>query len=253
MIKKTITVAISAILLNASVIATTIAGEITLSGSTTVQKRVLEPAAKAIEAATGVKVTVRGTSSGKGFKEILKGQASASIASSSLSSLLSKNKLPNDGTYQQHVIINDIIVPIVHPSNPVSKLSHQQLSDINTGKIKNWKDVGGNNQKIVVITSRKGSATRSVFQKIVMKKAPYKKGVREVSSTRQEVDRVAKFKGGIGAVSEGFVAANPGKVKVVKTDPISRPLCIITKGAPSADLQKVIDYLKTAEAKKYFK
>ena len=253
MVNKTIVVAMSAILLNVGIITTTTAAEITLSGSTTVQKRVLEPAAKAIEAATGIKVTVRGTSSGKGFKEILNGKASASIASSPLSSLLSKNKLSDDGTYQQHVLTSDVIVPIVHPSNPVSALSHEQLSDINIGKVRNWKDVGGNDQKIVVITSKKGSATRSVFQKIVMNKAPYVKGVREVSSTRQEVDRVGKFKGGIGAVSEVFVASNPGKVKVIKTNPISRPLCIITKGAPSADLQKVIDYLQSAEAKKHFK
>jgi hypothetical protein len=57
-----------------------------------------------------------------------------------------------------------------------------------------------------------------------MKKAPYVKGIREVKSTRQEVNLVAKFKGGIGAVSESFVVMNPG---VVKTDTISRPLSFI--------------------------
>ena len=253
MIKKTIAMAMGAILLNASAVATATATEITLSGSTTVQKRILEPAADSIEAATGVKVSVRGTSSGKGFKEILDGKTSASIASSSLASLLSKNKLPDDNTYQEHTIISDVIVPIVNKSNSVTELTHQQLADINTGKVTNWKDVGGPDMKIVVVTSNKGSATRAVFQKKVMEKAPYVKGVREVSSTRQEVDLVSKFKGGIGAVSEAFVAANPDKVKIVKTDPISRPLNIITKGAPSADLQKVIDYLKTADAKKHFK
>lgn len=229
------------------------AAEITLSGSTTVQKRILEPAASAIEAATGVKITVRGTSSGKGFKKLLSGKSNASIASSSLSSLLKKNNLDDDGTYQAHIITRDLIVPIVHSGNTVNELSFEQLANINTGKIKNWSEVGGSDMKIVVVTSSKGSATRSVFQKKVMNKAPYVKGVREVKSTRQEVDLVSKFKGGIGAVSEGFVAANPGKVKVIKTSEISRSLSIITKGAPEADLQKVIDYLKTDEAKKHFK
>jgi phosphate transport system substrate-binding protein len=227
--------------------------EMTLNGSTTIQKRILEPAAAAIEAATGIKITVHGTSSGKGFKRILKGKANESLASSPLTSLLSKAKLENDGTYQEHVITRDVIVPIVHLSNSVSELSFSQLSDLNTGKIKNWSEVGGPKKKVVVITSNKGSATRAVFQKKVMKKAPYIKGVREVKSTRQEIELVAKFKGGIGAVSEGFIAANPGKVKVIKTDEISRPLSIITKGAPSANLQKLIDFLMTDEAKKYFK
>lgn len=229
------------------------ASEVILSGSTTVQKRVLEPAADAIQSATGIKVKVRGTSSGKGFKEILDGKTNASIASSPLESLLNKYKVADEGVYQEHVITRDVIVPIVHPANPVSELSFQQLSDINTGKVKNWKDVGGPDMKIVVVTSSKGSATRSVFQKMVMKKQSYVKGVREVKSTRKELDLVSKFKGGIGAVSQGFVDANPGKVNVVKTDEISRPLCIITKGDPGNDLGKIITYLKTDDAKKFFK
>lgn len=227
--------------------------DLKLAGSTTVQKRVLEPAAAAIEAETGVKIKVVGTSSGKGFKGLLDGKASASIASSSLTSLLDKNKLDDDGTYQQHTIIEDVIVPIVNPNNPVAELSFQQLSDLNTGKIKNWKQVGGPDMKVVVITSSKGSATRAVFQKKVMKKADYVKGAREVRSTRQEVDLVGKFKGGIGAVSEAFVAANPGKAKVIKTKDISRPLAIITKGDPDSELQKVIAYLKSDAAKQHFK
>jgi len=229
------------------------ATELILSGSTTVQKRVLEPAAKGIEAATGIKIKVRGISTGKGFEELRAGKVSASIASSPLNLLLEKANLPDDGTFQEHIIIKDVIVPIVHPGNPVSDLSWDQLSDINTGKTANWQDVGGPNQKIVVITSQSTSATRKVFQKSVMKKVPYVKGAREVRSTRQEVNLVAKFKGGIGAVSEGFVKMNPGKVKVIKTDEISRPLSIITKGNPSPDVKKIIGFLKTPDAQKLFK
>ena len=166
--------------------------------------------------------------------------------------LLEKAGLPDDGTYQEHVIIRDVIVPIVHKDNPLSKLSWEQLSDINTGKITNWKAVGGADQKIVVITSQPTSATRKVFQKQVMKKAAYAKGAREVRSTRQEVDLVSKFKGGIGAVSEGFVKMNPGKVKVLETAEISRPLSIITKGDPSPEVKAVIAYLKTPEAQNLF-
>jgi phosphate transport system substrate-binding protein len=167
--------------------------------------------------------------------------------------LLEKAGLPNDGTYQEHVIIEDVIVPIVHKSNPVSELTWQQLSDINTGKITNWKEVGGPDQKIIVVTSQPTAATRRVFQKKVMKKAPYIKGIREVKSTRQEVGLVAKFKGGIGAVSEGFVKMNSGKVKVIKTERIARPLSFITKGDPNADIQSIIDYLRTPEASKIYK
>ncbi len=231
----------------------TMAGTLVLAGSTTIQKRVLEPAATAIEAATGTALEIQGIGSGGGFKKLLAGEVKASIASSPLSSLLKKNGMADDGTYKEHIIVEDIIVPIVHNSNPVSELSWEQLADINTGKIKNWSEVGGNKGRIVVITSHSGSATRAVFQKKVMKKAKYVKGVRQVKTTRREVDLVERFKGGIGAVSEGFVAMNPGKVKVIKTKRISRPLSFITKGAPDPEVQKVIDFLHTEEAAKYFK
>ncbi len=229
------------------------AATLVLPGSTTVQKRILEPAKGGIKAATGIDIKVRGINSGKGFKELLAGKTEASISSSPLKSLLEKAGVADDGTYQEHKIIEDVIVPIVHKSNPVAELTWEQLSDINTGKVKNWKAVGGPDQKIIVVTSQPSAATRRVFQKKVMKKADYIKGVREVKSTRQEVGLVGKFKGGIGAVSEGFVAMNPGKVKVVKTKEIARPLSIITKGDPNPEIQKLIDYLKTPDAKKLYK
>ncbi len=230
-----------------------IAKELWVSGSTTVQKRVIEPSADGIKEATGIELKVRGINSGKGFAELMKGKVVSSVSSSPIKGLLEGAGVPDDGTYQEHIIISDVIVPIVHKSNPVNELTWQQLSDINTGKITNWKEVGGSDQKIVVVTSQPTAATRKVFQKKVMKKAPYVGGVREVKSTRQEVGLVGKFKGGIGAVSEGFVAMNKGKIKIIKTKTISRPLSFITKGDPIPDVQSIIDYLRTPDAAKYFK
>ena len=230
-----------------------IAKEVVVAGSTTIQKRVLEPSHDAIKSATGIDLKVRGINSGRGFAELIDGKIVASVSSNPIKTLLEKAGVSDDGTYQEHIIIEDVIVPIVHKSNPVDSLTWQQLSDIHTGKVTNWKDVGGPDQKIIVVTSQPTAATRIVFQKKVMKKAAYIKGVREVKSTRQEVGLVGKFKGGIGAVSEGFVKLNPGKVKVIKTDMIARPLSFITKGNPNADIQSIIDYLRTPEALKMYK
>ncbi len=230
-----------------------IAKEVVVAGSTTIQKRVLEPSHDAIKSSTGIDLKVRGINSGRGFAELIGGKIVASVSSNPIKTLLEKAGVPDDGTYQEHIIVEDVIVPIVHKSNPVDSLTWQQLSDINTGKVTNWKDVGGPDKKIIVVTSQPTAATRLVFQKKVMKKAPYINGVREVKSTRQEVSLVSKFKGGIGAVSEGFVAMNPGKVKVIKTDTIARPLSFITKGSPNADIQSIIDYLRTPDAKKFYK
>ncbi len=229
------------------------AKELILAGSTTVQKRVLEPAGSAVKQATGIELKVLGINSGRGFAELVDGIIVASVSSSPLKDLLEKAAIPDDGTYQEHIIIDDVIVPIVNKSNPVSELTWQQLSDINTGKITNWKEVGGPDQIIIVVTSQPTAATRTIFQKIVMNKAPYAKRSREVKSTRQEVDLVSKYTGGIGAVSEAFVKMNPGKVKVLGTQSISRPLTFITKGNPNADVQAVIDFLRTPDAMKLYK
>lgn len=227
--------------------------DLIFAGSSTVQKRIMEPCAVAIQTATGHKITVLGLHTEKGFQELVAGKVSAAIASSPLSMVLKKAGLAEDGVYQEHVITKDVIVPFVHPENPVTKLTWAQLSDIYTGKITNWKDVGGADSKIIVVTSQPGTATREFFQQAVMKSAPFVTGLMQVQSPREEIDLVAKFKGGIGAVSEGFVAMNPGKVRVVTTDPISRPLSIITKGNPSPEVKSVIDYLKTPAAQKLFK
>ncbi|KAA3618370.1 MAG: phosphate ABC transporter substrate-binding protein [Calditrichaeota bacterium] len=224
-----------------------------LAGSTTIQKRVLEPALEAINAETGIALKILGIGTGQGFDYLLKEKVPASIASSPLNSILEKAGIADDGTFKEHVIVRDVIVPIVHKTNPVSELSWQQLADINTGKITNWKEVGGEDMPVKVVTSHSGSATRAVFQKQVMKKAAYVENAMKVKSTREEVDLAGKLKGAIGAVSEGFVKLNPGKVKIIKTKEISRPLSFITKGEPTADVQKVIDYLMTPDAKKLFK
>ncbi|MEO5367697.1 MAG: extracellular solute-binding protein [Magnetococcus sp. WYHC-3] len=228
------------------------AADLTVAGSTTVQKRILEPLAADIKAVTGIDVKVLGVGSGGGFTQLMEGKVPASVASSPMASLLKKNGLADDGTYQEHVLAMDVIVPIVHKDNPVTTLTWAQLADLNTGKVTNWKELGGEDQAVVVVTSHEGSATREVFQEMVMKKAGYAEKKREVRSTRQEVDMVAKYKGGIGAVSKSFVEMNPGQVKVVATDEISRPLCFITKGAPTPEVKALLDFLGSAEAKAKF-
>ncbi len=231
------------------------AAALELSGSTTVQKRIIEPLSAELAKATGLSVSVRGVGSGGGFEELMEGVVEASLASSPLESLLDKYDLPDDGTYREHILTMDLIVPIVHATNPVQELTWQQLSDINTGVITNWQQVGGEDCEIKVVTSHSGSATRKVFQSLVMNGASYVETAKTVKSTRQEVGRVAKSPCGIGAVSKSFVDhdKNAKYVNEVSTDPIVRPLSIITKGKPSPDVKKLISFLMTPTAQRKFR
>jgi phosphate transport system substrate-binding protein len=237
------------------------AAEVHLWGSTTCQKRFLEPGAKALEEATGVKIKVFGVGTGKGMLALFEGKTNVAISSNVLEgSIKSAQKVrkkaglePIDvpAGLQFHTITEDIIVPIAHKDNPVNSLTWEQLAKLNTGEVKNWQEVGGLDMPVKVITSHAGSSTKAVFQKLVMKKADYSPDAEQVKSTRLELNLVSKEKGGVGAVSQGFFNLNPGNTKIVKTDKIARPLGLITIGDPTPDVQKVIDFFRSAEGKKY--
>ena len=158
------------------------------------------------------------------------------------------------GDLKPNVITSDIIKVIVNPANTVTKLSQAQLKGLHNGSIANWKEVGGPDLPVIVITSHLGSATRKVFQKVIMEGTVYVDGAIEVETTRKEIDNVGQFPEAIGAVSMGFInlPGNKEKVKIVETQEISRPLMLITKGEPNAGVKKVLDFFR-GEGKKYIK
>ena len=239
--------------------ATGFAQEVTIDGSTTVQKRVLEPGAAGLKAATGIDVKVQGSGTGKGMIALFEGKVPAGAASESLQeAVASAEKAAKEagktitvpGNLQFHEIVKDVIVVIVNKDNKVGALSKEQLKDISTGKLKNWKEVGGADLPIKVVTSHAGSATRAVFQKQVMDGAEYVAGVTEARTTREEIAEVSRDPGGIGAVSEGFFAQNPAKAKTVKAPNISRPLGLVTVGEAKPEVKKIVDFFKSSEGKK---
>lgn len=229
-----------------------------LHGSTTVQKRIMEPGKAAVEKAMGIKLELVGNGTGNGLEDLVKEKCDASMASEEIvdavSSMKAASGMDAPADLKANVITADVIKVIVHPSNPVSKLSKEQLKGLHTGKIANWKEAGGNDSPVIVVTSHLGSATRKVFQKLAMDGEPYVVGALEVETTRKEIDNVGEFPEGIGAVSMGFInlPGNKEKVKIVETQEISRPLMLITKGEPSPAVKKVLDFF-TGEGKKYIK
>lgn len=235
------------------------AQEVTVAGSTTVQKRILEPGAAGLKSATGIDIKVQGSGTGKGMMALFDGKVPAAAASETLDEAVGSAKkaakeadktISVPGNLQFLEIMKDNMSVMVHKDNKVSALSKEQLKDINTGKIKNWKEVGGADLAIKVVTSQPGAATRAVFQKQIMDGAEYAPDVLEVRTTREEVVEVGRDPGAIGAVSEGFIAQNPGKVKVVKAPAISRPLGLVTVGEPKPEIKKIVDFFKSAEGKK---
>ncbi len=230
------------------------AGPLVISGSTTFQKRVLEPVQAALEKKTGVKIELRGVGTIKGLKDLIKGEAAAAMVSAPLDIAFRETGVPEEGTFQEHVIFKDTLVPIVHPMNTVKTLTWEQVAGINSGKIENWKSVGGPNDRIAVVVPPRSSGTRKFLQEAVMNGGDFAASAFTAVTTREEIDLVARSSIAFGVLSQGFVSLSPGKVKTVKTKkPLVRQLSIVTKGEPSGELLAVINYLKSAEAKKHFK
>jgi phosphate transport system substrate-binding protein len=218
----------------------------------------MEPGKEALKKATGVELVLVGNGTGNGLEDLVGGKCDAGMASEELADAVSSMKDASGkaatGDLQPHVITTDVIKVIVNPANPVTKLDKEQLKGLHNGKIDNWKAVGGQDLPIIVVTSHLGSATRKVFQKTIMDGTAYVPGALEAETTRKESDNVASFPEGIGAVSMGFInlPGNKEKVKIVDTPTISRPLMLITKGAPTAGVKKIIDFF-TGEGKKFIK
>lgn len=222
-------------------------------GSTTVEKEVLEPLLQAFEKETGVTLKLHGTGTGQGLVALLQGKTGVSMASESLEdAILSAGKfakkqgltITTPTNLMYHELRKDRILVIVNKYSPIVELTRSQLKDIHTGKITNWQAVGGENLPIQVITSHAGSATRAVFQKLVMDDEKYVKGAQEVESTPLELNLVSHAKEGIGVVSATFFAQNTGTAKFVETPLLTRPLGLITIGRPNAEVQKLIDYAR---------
>ena len=234
------------------------AASIKVYGSTTVQKAVLEPHLVAFRDKTGIRLRIRPTGTGQGCLKVFLGKAKICGSSSSLESTIRSAQkiaekegypfvLPDDVNYIH--ISKDTIAPIVNVANQVSALSWNQLKEIYIGKITNWSGVGGENRPIKVVISHPGSATRSMFQKSVLKGMPYTSYAIEVASTRDAINEVSRISGAISALSLDFIRTSPGKTKRIETEEIVRPLAFIVRGKPEGDLKTMIDYFKMQMSK----
>ena len=163
----------------------------------------------------------------------------------------------------EHVVAFDALPVIVHPSNRVKDLTIEQVRDIYTGKITNWKEVGGADQRIVVISRDTNSGTYETFKDLILGKDNKILESAEYTGSNGGVrQRVQMTRGAIGYAGLGFVdrtvkalaingVAPCAESVVQKRYPISRALFMFTNGEPAADtlVAKFIGLSKTTRGK----
>lgn len=149
-----------------------------------------------------------------------------------------------------HVVIEEETAVVVNAANSITSLSQEQLQGIFSGRIQNWKEVGGTDVPILIVWPRVASGATTTFSKQIMVGSAIRKEILDVASINDTVDAVASN-------PEAISIANAEKIKTgakkVAAPALKRPLTLLTKGKPTPKVQKLLDFLQTAEARRAFR
>lgn len=233
---------------------TKLSGTLTMSGSTSMEKLANAASELFMEKYSDVIVSAEFVGSSAGVEQVIAGSVDIGNASRAL-----KDSEKEKGAIENVVAIDGIGV-ITDKANIVTDLNKQQLVDIFTGKIKNWKDVGGSDQPIVVVGREAGSGTRGAFEEIlkIEGNAAYSN---EINSTGAVMGKVASTPGAIGYVSLDILDDTVIAVKLEGVEAtadniiagnyfLSRPFVMATVGEISEQneiVQAFFDFLYSKE------
>ena len=234
--------------------AAAVSGTVSTDGSTSMEKVIGALSESYMAANKDVTVNYNPTGSGAGITAVQEGTCDIGLSSRAL-----KDEEKAAGL-QETVLAYDGIAIIVHPDNPVSDLTLEQIAQLYTGEITNWKDVGGNDAQVVLIGREAASGTRDGFESITgtKDKCQYRQ---ELTSTGDVITTVSQNPDAIGYAS---LASIKDSVKALNVDGVTpseasvkdgsykvqRPFVLVTvEGkALSAAAQSFFDYATSADA-----
>ena len=234
--------------------AASVSGTVSTDGSTSMEKVIGALSESYMAANKDVTVNYNPTGSGAGITAVQEGTCDIGLSSRAL-----KDEEKAAGL-KETVLAYDGIAIIVHPDNPVSDLSIEQIAKLYTGEITNWKDVGGSDAEVVLIGREAASGTRDGFESITgtKDKCQYRQ---ELTSTGDVITAVSQNPDAIGYAS---LAAIKDSVKALSVDgvtpseatvkdgsyPVQRPFVLVTVEGKtlSAAAQSFFDYATSADA-----
>lgn len=235
-------------------IGTALAGNVVIKGSTTVLPIAQVTLEAYMKANPGVNISLSGGGSGDGIKALIDGStdianSSREIKKTEVEQAKSKNVEP-----VETIVAIDAIVPIVNPKNKVKDLTVEQLSQIYQGQITNWKEVGGENLEIVVISRDSSSGTFEAWGELVLNKAKVTPKAQLQASNGAIVQVISKNKYAIGYIGLGYLNKSvktltvngikaSDKTALSKEYPVSRFLYMYTNGEPKDETAKYIKFV----------
>ncbi len=220
--------------------------QITLAGSTAFQPFAEKLADQYMSTHENVAITVQGGGSAVGVQSTISGAAQVGMADLVV--------LPQEAKALTAIVVaRDGIAVVVNPANGLADLTTQQVRDIFNGNIKNWKEVGGVDAPVTVVSREAGSGTRSSFEQIVTGITLTKDAlIQDSNGTIRET--VANDANALGYLSHGLLN---DKIKALRIDgqectnetiaagqyTLVRPIYLLVKGAPQGEIKDFIDYI----------
>lgn len=240
---------------------------ISIKGSDTVLPLTQKEAEQYMKQYPTANISVVGGGSGVGISALLDNSTDIAMSSRPLK-MDEKLKLEESKMeYTEAIIAFDALAVVVNPANPVQKLTREQIEGIFTGKIKNWKEVGGKDLKVVCYSRESSSGTYEFFKEHVMDKKNYAADVLNMPATGAIIQSVGQTEGAIGYVGLAYetkdvkhvaVSYDSGKTFVEpslenaknKSYPVSRPLYYYYTKNAEQKVKPFVDYILSPEGQK---
>ncbi|MDA8235608.1 MAG: phosphate ABC transporter substrate-binding protein [Clostridia bacterium] len=212
----------------------------------------------------GAQLAVKGGGSGIGITALIDGTADIANSSRKMKEEEKAEAETKGINPVEYVIALDGLAIIAHPDNPVEGLTLAQIKDIYTGKIKNWKELGGKDQPIRLISREANSGTYAYFREFVLKDEEYGSNAEFLATSKIIAETVAQDSTAIGYVGEAYARDKVKKIKIAKEPgqqyldpteeniikglyPISRPLQVYTAGEATGVIKDFVDFMLSAD------
>lgn len=197
------------------------------------------------EAETGLRMVVTPTTPVQGLIELNNGQLDVVASPLPLASMIkgaARNGIIIDaGLFAVRKIGASKVKVFVNKSNNIASLTKKQLQDIFSGKVRNWKQVGGENREIVVVWGLATPGQNELFTRQLLDGKAVTPSAMEVFDYGDIRDAIAKTPGAIGIDPQGFATSS---LRTPKAPEVESEVIVITKGQPTADVDRLLKYIK---------
>ncbi len=237
------------------------AGNISINGSTTVLPIAHKIAEAYMKEHPDVAISISGGGSGNGIKALIDKTTDIANSSRTIMPEEAARAKAKGASPTEFIVAHDCIVPAVHPENPLNNITLDQLKSIYKGEVRNWKQIGGADRPIVIISRDTSSGTYEVWEEKVMKKERVSPRALLQASNGTIVQTVSKNPNAIGYIGFGYLDKSVKSLSVNgivgskettlnKTFPISRPLYMYTQAQPAGDVKNFLDYVISDKGQK---